>query len=404
MTKKTTYEDFQNMAKLRNHKLISISNAEIPSKGRLILYCQTCNTEFETSAASYKNARKTGCPSCKAIKARQQKSRPQVCKKNQSFLQSNSFAGFSEQISQTRSARFEKQQQWNAILDLEDLKAYLRQENNDYSVFILEKLDSSSSNAHSGCLLPEESSDIGSEQSNSFATTPLVACATNDEKIEVHHIIPKHAGGPDAKWNLLALSKADHVQAHLLRYQVYGEFGDYNFLKTQRLIDRGIPLNNQYELQLKQNRQKADQTRQQLQLGIYQPGMSQKAGKISGKKKKSLQHIYSHRYRMTEKVREVLYKTGSVWYHHSTDTTVVIQPKQALTMNQVRLILANALDENHENRKQLENTLRPVNVTSSLSKLIKNTKGRQKAYGFSFSPLLAGSQQISLETDSKPCS
>jgi hypothetical protein len=43
-----------------------------------------------------------------------------------------------------------------------------------------------------------------------------------DEYLEKHHITPKHEGGNDAKENLIKLSLIDHVRAHRIRYETYG--------------------------------------------------------------------------------------------------------------------------------------------------------------------------------------
>lgn len=44
--------------------------------------------------------------------------------------------------------------------------------------------------------------------------------------LELHHILPKFAGGTNAKENLILLSVEDHTKAHYLRYEQYGEKGD----------------------------------------------------------------------------------------------------------------------------------------------------------------------------------
>lgn len=41
-----------------------------------------------------------------------------------------------------------------------------------------------------------------------------------------HHIIPRHAGGPDASWNLVILTVKEHLDAHRLRYECYHENAD----------------------------------------------------------------------------------------------------------------------------------------------------------------------------------
>lgn len=36
---------------------------------------------------------------------------------------------------------------------------------------------------------------------------------------EIHHIIPRSAGGPDDSWNLIPVSFDDHKELHYLRYE-----------------------------------------------------------------------------------------------------------------------------------------------------------------------------------------
>jgi hypothetical protein len=60
---------------------------------------------------------------------------------------------------------------------------------------------------------------------------------------EIHHIIPRYAGGTDDISNLVALSKEDHKKAHMERYEKYGDFRDlcayhmigYNFSEAHQV-------------------------------------------------------------------------------------------------------------------------------------------------------------------------
>jgi len=64
MSKPLSFEHIQNIAESRNHKLISMDGYTCV-KSKIKFLCFTCNNEFETSLASYKNSPKTGCPHCK---------------------------------------------------------------------------------------------------------------------------------------------------------------------------------------------------------------------------------------------------------------------------------------------------------------------------------------------------
>jgi hypothetical protein len=60
---------------------------------------------------------------------------------------------------------------------------------------------------------------------------------------EIHHILPKHAGGTDDIENLIAVSPYEHAQLHLERYEKHGDFRDlcayymigYNFSEAHKI-------------------------------------------------------------------------------------------------------------------------------------------------------------------------
>jgi len=54
--------------------------------------------------------------------------------------------------------------------------------------------------------------------------------------LERHHIVPRHAGGANDKENLVKLSLKDHMLAHKIRYEVYGNRYDlsaYSYMTGQ---------------------------------------------------------------------------------------------------------------------------------------------------------------------------
>jgi hypothetical protein len=72
--------------------------------------------------------------------------------------------------------------------------SFLKQENNAYSTFILER--------------------YGKQQ-------------TKQDGYQLHHIKPKHAGGTDDPFNLVWLSLEDHAQSHYLLFECYGNHFDF---------------------------------------------------------------------------------------------------------------------------------------------------------------------------------
>lgn len=55
-----------------------------------------------------------------------------------------------------------------------------------------------------------------------------------EEYLEKHHITPRHEGGDDSKENLVKLSLKDHITAHQVRYEVYGNKYDLAALNYMR--------------------------------------------------------------------------------------------------------------------------------------------------------------------------
>jgi hypothetical protein len=64
MNKKCTKEDLQKITTPRNHTITSFENY-VNVHSQIGVKCNTCGSDFTTSAHSYKNAKKTGCPCCK---------------------------------------------------------------------------------------------------------------------------------------------------------------------------------------------------------------------------------------------------------------------------------------------------------------------------------------------------
>ena len=74
------------------------------------------------------------------------------------------------------------------INNTQELIESLKKENNSYAEFILPKLD-------------RKSKDL------------------DQQKTQLHHIIPQHQGGPDSQWNLIRLTREEHAQAHELLFE-----------------------------------------------------------------------------------------------------------------------------------------------------------------------------------------
>ena len=141
MAKKLTIQHFQQLCESRNHVLVNVSNQETPNKGKMTVHCNTCNTNFTTSAHSYKNARQTGCPQCKSNKMA--KENPVVFRyANETLEQKEAAKKYYASLKRLQKReRAKKASKLPRILDLNQFKDYLNKENNAYTKFILEKLE-----------------------------------------------------------------------------------------------------------------------------------------------------------------------------------------------------------------------------------------------------------------------
>lgn len=105
---------------------------------------------------------------------------------------------------------------------------------------------------------------------------------SENDIMEQHHIIPRHAGGTDEQSNLINLSIKDHVFAHWLRWQLFNSIPDkraYEFrvsISTDRTkLQRQLILDNV---------EKYKQERLYRFNSEYQSEMGKRGGSIGGSK------------------------------------------------------------------------------------------------------------------------
>lgn len=244
-------------AENRGHTLVKITNEKTPSKGNLEIHCNNCGKDFTVEAYSYKRARghSKGCPFCKQLQAKDtptNKLTPEQIRKRD----------IKKQKTKERKELLGKR--YEHIKNREDLICYLKEENNAYSTFILERLD---------CPPPK------------------------GERKQLHHIIPTHTGGPDENWNLIPLTANDHYLAHKIRAEVYGESGDIMMIRLGVISD---------EKEIARVRS-GDTTRKIHEKGIYEKGVSSRGGRIGGSKKTKAKDE-SHQGKMSLIVKKLFMK------------------------------------------------------------------------------------------------
>lgn len=359
MSRKTSIQDLEQLAATRNHTLLAVSNEETPAQGNIELLCKTCGETFGTSTKSYKNARKTGCPNCKAIKARAQvqpakKASTQTVKVGltKSSIDGSFDAEALARVQAATSKRILKRanfQKENNVYSGEQLVEFLKKDLNPYNQFMLDKMEDK---------------------------LPLDAASSQPK--QKHHIIPQHAGGPNAQWNWVYLTPEDHCKAHELRYEAYLEYGDYNFLRSLGPeVSARITPNAEFEKQLLAQRQNANQNMRPRFTGDA-GGNASKAvlAGLTPEAKKA--HRERHQNQMSPVVRDVLQKGAT--FIHNTGVVFNLQPYQAPTLTELKDLLAAQLPVGNADRISLEKATKPINITTNIGKVIKGT--RPTAYGW----------------------
>jgi hypothetical protein len=342
MTKKKDLKFYKDLAASRNHMLINCTNNVTPSKGCLELFCNNCQQKFTVTAHSYQNAKVStqtgkisGCPNCKKIAvSKQWANKPRVLTLEQAEKQATIKAWPDGQ----QATRDELAKKYDNISDRNALLALLKEEQNEaYAKFIEYHLNNPPKNDQ---LLLQE-----------------------------HHIIPKHAGGVDSEWNIIKLTPSDHVLAHKIRFEVYGQPGDEH---AARFASSDV------DESTKRRIRQGDETRKAQSLGIYAQGVSSKGGKKGGTVKTIVKDI-SYQKQMNPEVKSLL-ENGSNWYHEATKTNCLISPNEVRTLTQLKDKLANSLPKENESYTALTRETKNINITSNLSKVIKGT--RNTAFGW----------------------
>ena len=88
MSQKLTRVHIEELTLSRNHVLITPNFEEVYKnvKSTLMFQCLTCQSTFECTVHSYKNAKKTGCPECKKLKTSQTHQGKQVSKETRALI------------------------------------------------------------------------------------------------------------------------------------------------------------------------------------------------------------------------------------------------------------------------------------------------------------------------------
>jgi hypothetical protein len=222
---------------------------------------------------------------------------------------------------------------YETIITGELLLQHLKTENNIYTQFILEKMES----------LPE-----------------------NLEECEKHHIIPRHAGGTDKEFNLIILSVEDHKRAHELRYEAYGESKDALALRFWKYA----PLNSKEAKRIRALH--CHQVCKAKGIAFYSSEQQSKSGKKGGAVK-SEEKIKGFQKKLSPAVEEKI-RSGTVWTHPDLENELIVQPNQVTLVVDFQKIFAEALGE-----KANEATFVNLTTSSFSSGVAKVLKGERNS-------------------------
>lgn len=227
---------------------------------------------------------------------------------------------------------------FSCIKNSNDLIKYLEKENNSYSIFILDKIKAQNEN-------------------NSFM------CRS---KGEFHHILPKHSGGPDEKWNLVLLSIEDHAKAHKLRYQCYNQLAD------------------EYATRLKENSASIDfvrarqelgrETMRQKGIGFYNLVLQKELG--SRPKNHTEQREEFYQKHIKDNYKKIFEK--SICFRHSVlNIEISSKPYQFARTGHIQSFLVSALTEGSAEQLNLE---KDSNFTSGINRVLKGWRKSYKSW------------------------
>ena len=128
----------------------------------------------------------------------------------------------------------------------------------------------------------------------------------------MHVVVPLHAGGCNASWNLISLSLADHQIAHERLYRVYGLKQDLcalNFRKGHTSEGYALRASLGHAAQKKQR------------LGFFNPSQQHKRG-LKGGKRQTPKKIRAYTQKLHHTWPNVLSST-TVWFYKPTGFKLV---------------------------------------------------------------------------------
>ena len=136
----------------------------------------------------------------------------------------------------------------------------------------------------------------------------------------LHHIIPRHSGGPDLKWNLVAITEEEHRKAHKLRFEAYSVYEDE---VAFTLLSRS---NNSAEA-LAYRARLAHAIRRAQGTGFSNPSVQAELGRRGGLVKSPAKDVtYDAKVSSAVATRLSSRRVGTRWRHPRVPDDIVVAP------------------------------------------------------------------------------
>lgn len=223
-----------------------------------------------------------------------------------------------------------------SLLNREQLIAFLTEENNSYSHFILERINRD----------PLELYNIRTQN---------------------HHIIPEHRKGPDKRWNFITLSVEEHAMAHQLLYENYNYKDD---LGASQMI-RG-----QIEAGFETIREIARATMKEKNVSFYNREVQRELGSRKKKRAPAARNIY---------ILAALSK-GFGLQHTTSGEMVYIEPNECSSLVDVveKLMAYPVMENKRESWNTCENKEKHYAITALTRTLTGHIDKKTKKSVFTF--------------------
>lgn len=279
--------------------------------------CNKCKNEHKTSYQSFLSTSGRGCPTCKITDLKSRTTG--VARKSDEEKQQTAAAAATRRANPVRDV---------ILHDRTALTEYLITHPNAYNDFLL----------------------------------PFVDQPLRQQGREDHHVIPRHAGGTDEPGNLISLTAREHVEAHRLRHEVYGEQND---ARVVRMRQAETLTTEQIHLERVHASHEACRENQTGFFNSQQQSLNgQKGGKVITEKKIA---------KWQEKQNPLIVSAladGTKWSHPVLGV-ITVPPGKCKMVSDLQNHLINTLPEDEEKTKYLALTAeKPNHFCSNIRKII----------------------------------